>query len=507
MSAFRSTFDAFTSGLRHSFSSITPSYLASSRKGEEGSAVSPCRAARLAAFLVLPMTIGNPGHAEPGRLSFLYPENGQIVGGPDLLLAAQSSRYDLGGRVIFELSEDGQNFTPLTQQDAPDFGVGFHTSSVDISALPVGTAYFRTRYHSDATGPVIAVQIRRPPQPACQASLPSSGSSTVTLDCSASTDSNGGILSYSFDFGDGSAETQSPFPTIDHAYRGPGTYPVSVTVTDSVGLTATLLQQLVLANTAMLADRPDCSCDKMTVSANPKAMSTLGDFRRRKKEEEGGFDPAPLGPDEMFRTFNFEIAATTAADSDPSKCMEGQNVKWTSKIDFGNATLVKSKKACSKGAQPLLSECDINVDCSTRTCKGGTNKGKDCTTDEGRKACTDGKGRCVSNNDGVCTAYPIDGGDLGLDGFRAPEPDAGGRKHHIKKDVVWFHSFDGNPTATSSFTAEAEYLAFLNGSRGNAKSCSCHFTMSVSWDRKTEKFGKDSGLTLAKDSVACEIKN
>jgi PKD repeat protein len=66
---------------------------------------------------------------------------------------------------------------------------------------------------------------------------------SLTADASGSTPGWGGpITSYAFDFGDGTTITQST-PVATHHYAQPGTYTVTVTVTDASSLTSTATQQ------------------------------------------------------------------------------------------------------------------------------------------------------------------------------------------------------------------------------------------------------------------------
>jgi hypothetical protein len=59
---------------------------------------------------------------------------------------------------------------------------------------------------------------------------------TCTFDGSGSTDSNGTVVSYEWNFGDGNAGTGK---TISHTYALSGSYTVSLTVTDNTGATDT----------------------------------------------------------------------------------------------------------------------------------------------------------------------------------------------------------------------------------------------------------------------------
>ena len=66
---------------------------------------------------------------------------------------------------------------------------------------------------------------------------------TVTADASGSTDSDGTIAGYAWNFGDGTTATGV---TVNHAYVAAGTYPVSLTATDDDGATTTLAKQVTV---------------------------------------------------------------------------------------------------------------------------------------------------------------------------------------------------------------------------------------------------------------------
>ncbi len=66
----------------------------------------------------------------------------------------------------------------------------------------------------------------------------------LSFDGSASSDPDGTIAAYRWDFGDGSSAAGA---RSSHTYQSPGTYTVRLTVTDDKGLAATLSQSLVVA--------------------------------------------------------------------------------------------------------------------------------------------------------------------------------------------------------------------------------------------------------------------
>src|SRR5690606_21992922 len=66
---------------------------------------------------------------------------------------------------------------------------------------------------------------------------------TASVDASASSDEDGEIASYAWDFGDGQS---GDGVTAQHTYDSAGTYDVTLTVTDDDGATATAMQQVTV---------------------------------------------------------------------------------------------------------------------------------------------------------------------------------------------------------------------------------------------------------------------
>jgi hypothetical protein len=72
-----------------------------------------------------------------------------------------------------------------------------------------------------------------------------SNKSKCTFDASQSTAASG-VASFTWNFGDGSTQSSSANPIVDHAYKAKGTYTASLTVTDTKGLSATTAQDIVI---------------------------------------------------------------------------------------------------------------------------------------------------------------------------------------------------------------------------------------------------------------------
>ncbi|WP_109505942.1 PKD domain-containing protein [Nocardioides speluncae] len=75
---------------------------------------------------------------------------------------------------------------------------------------------------------------------------------TVSFDGSGSSDPDGTIASYSWDFGDGSPAGSGATP--DHTYAADGTYDVTLTVTDNLGRTASQTLEVSVLNESPVAD-------------------------------------------------------------------------------------------------------------------------------------------------------------------------------------------------------------------------------------------------------------
>jgi parallel beta-helix repeat protein len=96
----------------------------------------------------------------------------------------------------------------------------------------------------------------------------------VTADASGSSDSDGTIVSYRFDFGDGSPDVgPQSSPTAAHTYAEVGTFTVTVTVTDNDGLTATATRQV----TAFGGDQPPSAALTVTPSSGLVSLDVTAD--------------------------------------------------------------------------------------------------------------------------------------------------------------------------------------------------------------------------------------
>jgi PKD repeat protein len=68
----------------------------------------------------------------------------------------------------------------------------------------------------------------------------------VTFDATASADPDGNLISYQFNFGDGSPSVTQPLPVARHTYTAKGTFSITLTVRDNHGLAAYATTEIVI---------------------------------------------------------------------------------------------------------------------------------------------------------------------------------------------------------------------------------------------------------------------
>lgn len=141
-----------------------------------------------------------------------------------------------------------------------DTGNGVDT----ITPLDLATGTAGTPTHVGQAPMTVAITPDRSPRAAFAASA---DGLSARLDASASSDADGSVASYAWDFGDGHTATTSQ-PTTVHAYAQPGDYTVTLTVLDDEGCSRALV---FTGQTAACTGSPDARVAHAVTVAAPSA--------------------------------------------------------------------------------------------------------------------------------------------------------------------------------------------------------------------------------------------
>ncbi|MBV9802339.1 MAG: PKD domain-containing protein, partial [Solirubrobacterales bacterium] len=166
----------------------------------------------------------------------------------------QSAPAVLPGATV---SFDGSTSTAAAGGSIADYSWNFgdgttgqdgHTVATTSHTFNTPGVYTVTLTTTDDLGATAAVshQVTVDDPAAAFTSAQSTGT-TESFNAAGTTDPESTITDYSWNFGDGSSTDAGSSPTTSHAFNGPGTYTVTLTVTDQLGLTSTSTQQVSVA--------------------------------------------------------------------------------------------------------------------------------------------------------------------------------------------------------------------------------------------------------------------
>ena len=144
----------------------------------------------------------------------------------------------------------GTTPTGITLSAAGDLVYVANAGSNNLSRITVATNLVASTYAAPGGPAGIALTPDVAPI-AALAAVPTTGVFVpITFDASGSTDVGGTIVSYTWNFGDATAPLTTAVPTTTHSYAADGTYPATVTVTNAIGTSNTVVftGQLVSRN-------------------------------------------------------------------------------------------------------------------------------------------------------------------------------------------------------------------------------------------------------------------
>ena len=164
--------------------------------------------------------------------------------------AADSYRYEVVGTDegtyglnIFLVGEEKVDTFRLT--DAPISARGVHEYAIDWDALSQGEEGVSVQIDSDGDGTFEQTDTIQPPTASFSYSPVSPAvTEEITFDASESYDADGGIVSYEWNFGDG---TTSSGKVVTHTYSTAGNYTVTLTVIDDDGALSTYSKVIQIA--------------------------------------------------------------------------------------------------------------------------------------------------------------------------------------------------------------------------------------------------------------------
>ena len=186
--------------------------------------------------------------------------------GPNLDI--QATITDSNGNTVATLNPAG---LPASYAGTLAAGVYYITvDGVGAGDLVTGYSDYGSLGQYSITGTLVGSNLQ--PPTAVAAANPTSGVAplTVAFSSNGSTDPDGTITGYSWNFGDGTAVSTAPNPS--HVYTSAGTFTAVLTVTDNSGLTASNSVQISVSPAAAV----DISVGSITMSVTRSGKNSSG---------------------------------------------------------------------------------------------------------------------------------------------------------------------------------------------------------------------------------------
>lgn len=196
-------------------------------------------------------TVAGGTENAPPTVTLESPTDGDIVSGNVAIQIAASDTEDAPGTLTVEWNVDGGTWQPTTY----DLTTDRYVASWDSTTASEGTRTVTAQATDSATKVATdsnSVTVDNFNDPPTASFTHTCSGLTCSFDGSSSSDDRG-IASYAWDFGDGSTDTLSGV-TVSHTYAGPGTYTVTLTVTDTDGVTDSEPKAVVVATTMHVGD-------------------------------------------------------------------------------------------------------------------------------------------------------------------------------------------------------------------------------------------------------------
>lgn len=191
-----------------------------------------------------------PANAPP-VVAIEQPAEGAIVAGIVSISIAASDTEDAAGLLAVEWNVDGGAWQTATY----DLSTSRYLASWDTGGASEGAHTIHARATDSGgstTSDTNAVTVDNGNDQPVASFVVSCSGLTCSFDGGTSSDSDGSITDYAWDFGDGTATGSGA--TVAHTYFEAGTYTVTLTVTDNLGATATTSKIVSVAQTMHVGD-------------------------------------------------------------------------------------------------------------------------------------------------------------------------------------------------------------------------------------------------------------
>ncbi|HET7088802.1 MAG TPA: PKD domain-containing protein [Anaerolineae bacterium] len=183
----------------------------------------------------------------PPTVSIVNPAEGSTVVGTVTVQIGATDTEDAAGTLTVEWNVDGGAWQPATYNSIS----GYYEASWNTTGVGDGSHMLNARA-TDSGGKTgtdsNAVTVDNVNDPPVASFTYSCGGLTCNFDASGSSDPDGTITSYAWDFGDGTAGSGT---TASHTYAAAGTYNVTLTVTDDDGATDAHTQGVMVSDGAI----------------------------------------------------------------------------------------------------------------------------------------------------------------------------------------------------------------------------------------------------------------
>ena len=203
----------------------------------------------------------------------------QASGTPFSPITVHVAAQDPDGDPISSLIATVSGFVPRFEPAADNTAGMFTWIPYPTDVGPHGVTFTAANSLVGSASTILnVVASNQPPIPALVVTPPGGvGPLSVTADASGSFDPDGRIVSYQFNFGDGTAVGPQSGPTATHTYVAIGTWPLTMTVTDDIGASALIAASVTVMAAPVASVLVTPASASVTVGGTQQLVATARD--------------------------------------------------------------------------------------------------------------------------------------------------------------------------------------------------------------------------------------